>query len=695
MKIKKSFAGSGQFQLSETISSLLNPMLGILTAILYLLMTGSQLGGADSGELIGASYNLGIAHPPGYPLYIVAGKIFSLISPFDNILYTYNLFSTLTFLLALFILYRSLRLLNMHPLAIFLASSVYIFSPLNLRWLTVAEVFSLHILLLATGIYIICHIIAQERLTKISRLLGLVAGLGACNHHSLVFFLPGYLGVYCYYWLRLADNKTRMMELAWLGAFFLAGLLFYLQPVIVSAIQEQPVSSLGMLVDSPKAFIDLFLRRMYGTLSMGASAGKSSLFYWPWNYLQQMASGAGAVIVSGCVLYFIALIGKFRSPIFPAILLWIAGSLAFLLLIRITPSPTVPVEIISRMYFTPDLAMHIAAVLGFDYLFRKTDIDRRNILFMATSSILLPAVLWIALNNGLSANRKQPVDISMQYGRDILDSCPPKSMIILNTDISSFSVFYLQEVEGYRKDVLAVVWPMIKREEYRLLTLRRINDRFRPAKELRPQSIWQKTNFTTLELITSLLEDGVPIHTLYQDIESHFPDQEYDKEALTLAPSGISNKLSLETEDEESIGRENIPAIRAYISWLTRISSSGNTLPQWQEAVIEHYLAYLKMMRRLLFSHPEILPPDNLFGVLCLFLREADREDPYGDFYLGFYYYFFTRNFAEAQHSLELFIEQSRLQTRYKKDVETAGRLLNRIRTATLDGKADQSINQD
>ncbi len=58
----------------------------------------------DSGDMIGASYTLGIPHPPGYPLYCLLGKLFSLI-PLGNIAYRYNLFSAASAALAVMMVY--------------------------------------------------------------------------------------------------------------------------------------------------------------------------------------------------------------------------------------------------------------------------------------------------------------------------------------------------------------------------------------------------------------------------------------------------------------------------------------------------------------------------------------------------------------------------------------------------------------
>lgn len=47
----------------------------------------------DCGELIAASYRLGIAHPTGYPLYCLLGRLFAALIPFGEVGGRYNLMS--------------------------------------------------------------------------------------------------------------------------------------------------------------------------------------------------------------------------------------------------------------------------------------------------------------------------------------------------------------------------------------------------------------------------------------------------------------------------------------------------------------------------------------------------------------------------------------------------------------------------
>ena len=47
----------------------------------------------DSGELVTAVHLLGIPHPTGYPLYVLLGKLWTLLVPVGSIAFRMSLFS--------------------------------------------------------------------------------------------------------------------------------------------------------------------------------------------------------------------------------------------------------------------------------------------------------------------------------------------------------------------------------------------------------------------------------------------------------------------------------------------------------------------------------------------------------------------------------------------------------------------------
>ena len=132
----------------------------------------------DSGELITASYTWGIPHPTGYPTYTLLSKLFSFL-PVGTIAFRYNLFSAVAAALAAgfvattaqFQLSHSARAntrpphhsnrLSRHNLwqqpafAAITVGLLFASTPLVWEQATIAEVYSLNILLVATFVWAI------------------------------------------------------------------------------------------------------------------------------------------------------------------------------------------------------------------------------------------------------------------------------------------------------------------------------------------------------------------------------------------------------------------------------------------------------------------------------------------------------------------------------------------------------------
>ena len=59
----------------------------------------------DSGEMASAAWTLGVAHQPGYPLYIISAKLVSLL-PLGNPAWRLNLFSAAAGIAGVFVFWR-------------------------------------------------------------------------------------------------------------------------------------------------------------------------------------------------------------------------------------------------------------------------------------------------------------------------------------------------------------------------------------------------------------------------------------------------------------------------------------------------------------------------------------------------------------------------------------------------------------
>src|SRR5437764_10918857 len=76
----------------------------VTAAILYFLTAARDIVVGDTPELITAAVTLGVAHPPGYPLFTMLGHLSSLL-PFESIPFRVNLLSVVCDSVAVGIIY--------------------------------------------------------------------------------------------------------------------------------------------------------------------------------------------------------------------------------------------------------------------------------------------------------------------------------------------------------------------------------------------------------------------------------------------------------------------------------------------------------------------------------------------------------------------------------------------------------------
>jgi hypothetical protein len=77
----------------------------LISLVVFLMTVQPTVSFWDCGEFIAAAYYLQVPHPPGAPLFLIVGNIFSKIPLVENIGYRVNLLSVLTSALSIFFLY--------------------------------------------------------------------------------------------------------------------------------------------------------------------------------------------------------------------------------------------------------------------------------------------------------------------------------------------------------------------------------------------------------------------------------------------------------------------------------------------------------------------------------------------------------------------------------------------------------------
>lgn len=87
----------------------------VLVGFFYLITCAPTASFWDCGEFIGCSYILGVPHPPGTPLMVLVGRLFSFLPVSKEIAFRINLFSVLTgALTCAFVYYITVRLIGIY-----------------------------------------------------------------------------------------------------------------------------------------------------------------------------------------------------------------------------------------------------------------------------------------------------------------------------------------------------------------------------------------------------------------------------------------------------------------------------------------------------------------------------------------------------------------------------------------------------
>jgi hypothetical protein len=92
-----------------------NTLLGWLTflvaSIVYLVTLEDTVSLWDCGEYITAAYKLEVGHPPGAPLFMVLGRVFSFFADKESVAFYINSLSAISSSLTILFMFWSLTLL--------------------------------------------------------------------------------------------------------------------------------------------------------------------------------------------------------------------------------------------------------------------------------------------------------------------------------------------------------------------------------------------------------------------------------------------------------------------------------------------------------------------------------------------------------------------------------------------------------
>jgi len=403
--------------------------LGLAFFVVYALGASRTIYVGDSGELVAAVHTLGIPHPSSYPLYVLLGKLWTVLVPIGSIAYRMSLFSAVCAAIAAAGVYLVGRQLRLMAISALFSSLLLAFSPSFWSQANIQRVYSLNALFLvmALGLSVAWF---QRRDPKMLVAAFFVAALGATNHTYMGGFVVA-LALFAAITEPGLLRRPRVLIAAATAAAL--GLLPYLYLPLRS--RTNPRLDWGN-PETVRATLDVILRR---------EAWERAWFETPADLLtiggDILARIGTEVFWLGAIL---AAFGIFftRKRGWPILLLLLAAFGNFLAM-ALHGSRT-DLFFWYRYYIPTFVIVALLAGLGLEVLRERVSSK------FALAALLLPLSMLVVGYPHFDRSRYRIAD---DFSRTLLETLPPGAHLSASDDNILFVLIYLQLVEGVRPDV--------------------------------------------------------------------------------------------------------------------------------------------------------------------------------------------------------------------------------------------------
>ncbi|HEY3257827.1 MAG TPA: DUF2723 domain-containing protein [Gemmatimonadaceae bacterium] len=463
-------------------------------ALVYVATLAPGLTLWDSGEFLSAIHSLGIPHPPGTPLYILIGNVWARVwAPVVGFAYSVNLLSAFCSAIACALMANLFIRWTGDRLAAYAAAVCA--GAMSSLWLsaTETEVYSAA-LLVGCSIFWIGENASEARDSRWLLLGAYLAGLGFALHLTALLTVPAalYLAASHKRWRDLRGRTSRMLVLFALGASVV--LFMFVRAKHDPSVNQGNPSDFSSLAD-------VLLRRQY--MPALPWPRQAPVFIQIGNVFEyadwQVALGLGpdppptfARTALSIVFGLLGITGFIqhrrldRRSWRAMVVLFVTASLGviFYLNLKASPSyggsfilPTAKHEARERDYFFAlafmcwGLWAGFGAVRGMRALASHIGGSIARLLPLAGA---LAAFVPISLNWSAVSRRLEPAASEARRGAlRVLETAPSRAVVLAHADNETYPVWYLQEVEGLRRDVTIVVVPLLPATWYRAELARR------------------------------------------------------------------------------------------------------------------------------------------------------------------------------------------------------------------------------
>ena len=406
-------------------------LLFIFVLIVYLKTIAPDIIPEDSGELVTASFSLGVPHPPGYPLFVLLSKLFIWLIPYKSIIFRVNLFSAFFSALTCVFLFKFIYNLNKNNFLALILSLTFAFSRIVWSQSIISKVYTLNLFLITVYLFFVFKAIDNK---KYISFIAFLSGLLYVSHFSNVLII---LPVVIIFFNKYKNELLKIIYVIW-GVF---PLTLYL--LLIIRAQVNPLINWG----NPSTISTLLfhiLRLSFGSV-VSMNPRSLSLFVEQIKVFKDIYFLQFNIMI-GCLflilLYFS--LKKFKTEnrnLLILLLLFTSIGVVLVLNFQIDEE----MFFVNKVFFMPfALILIISLAL----------IPVKNKL----SQLLLFFIPLLLLFQNYSYNDRSRENYTQIYNMDVLKSITYNSILFSAKDFSTFPLLYYQKVEYLRPDITIYDW---------------------------------------------------------------------------------------------------------------------------------------------------------------------------------------------------------------------------------------------
>ena len=408
----------------------------------------------DNAEFSALSVLGGVAHPTGYPLYVLWLRAWSWL-PVESPAHAASIATAILTALEVLVLHAACRAWGARPLAATAAVTLLVACPIVLRIQSEAEVFAMNGLLCGAVLWLAAAAGPVKGRWRIA-LLGLVAGLGMSNHLTCVLVAP--IGLYGVWRGHKEAQGSIAIALALAVGGLVAGLLPYLYLFVApdSWVSWRRVESFGDLLHH-------ILRYDYG------GPGQFSPVDHPVSAADNLV--AFVATIGRAYLWVPAVIGVAALGYFSVredrvegrwvwrlyTLTWLVAGPLFVLRFNIDPTGS-GLYVVQRFHLLAMLILVVPVAVGLDRLalhYAARIPPRLHPSPIAHAALVVVGLLAVAVP-GLPYVARMHSPAMQQALLNMVRSVPLNAIVIGAPDVFHFGLGYVQGALGERRDVAAI-----------------------------------------------------------------------------------------------------------------------------------------------------------------------------------------------------------------------------------------------